>query len=316
MSKISQQELNQLHQRSDGRAWFVLFINWLMIFAALAASWQWLHPLVVLVSLIILGNRQLGLAIIMHDCAHNAFFKSKNLNQWAGKWLCAAPVFADLDGYRRYHLEHHRSAGSSKDPDRSNYAPYPVSRASLARKIGRDLFAITGLKTLLIVWKMNAGLIAYQLSYEQRSLGNNQPWHASLLKGVKNLFPTLVFFVLFSIVCLVLGSFFPMLVWLLGFLTCYMLFSRIRNAAEHAVTPDINDLNPIKSTRTTLTSWLGRLTVAPNFVNYHLEHHLYPQVPPYHLPKLHQKLREAGELDQAEVVRGYLKVIQKLTLVE
>ena len=39
----------------------------------------------------------------------------------------------------------------------------------------------------------------------------------------------------------------------------------------------------------------------PHHVNYHLEHHLYPAVPHYHLPRLHRLLRDKGALDGAEV---------------
>ncbi|MDP2251370.1 MAG: fatty acid desaturase, partial [Hydrogenophaga sp.] len=48
-------------------------------------------------------------------------------------------------------------------------------------------------------------------------------------------------------------------------------------------------------------NWLGRLVLFPHHVNHHLEHHLYPAVPHYHLPRLHQLLKEKGALDAAEV---------------
>ena len=43
------------------------------------------------------------------------------------------------------------------------------------------------------------------------------------------------------------------------------------------------------------------MALFPHHVNYHLEHHLYPAVPHYHLAALHEKLRAAGALDDAEV---------------
>ena len=36
-------------------------------------------------------------------------------------------------------------------------------------------------------------------------------------------------------------------------------------------------------------------------MNYHLEHHLYPAVPHYHLPALHATLLAKGALEGAEV---------------
>ena len=46
---------------------------------------------------------------------------------------------------------------------------------------------------------------------------------------------------------------------------------------------------------------LGRALLFPHHVNYHLEHHLYPAVPHYHLPQLHRLLADKGALDGAEV---------------
>ena len=47
---------------------------------------------------------------------------------------------------------------------------------------------------------------------------------------------------------------------------------------------------------------LERLLVAPNYVNYHLEHHLVMTVPHYHLPRMHRMLRERGVLGEQRVV--------------
>ena len=67
---------------------------------------------------------------------------------------------------------------------------------------------------------------------------------------------------------------------------------------------------PPRNTRTTLASPLERLLVAPNYVNYHLEHHLVMTVPHYHLPRMHRMLRERGVLDGACVERGYGPVLR------
>ena len=78
------------------------------------------------------------------------------------------------------------------------------------------------------------------------------------------------------------------LLWLLPLLTWMMVITRVRNIAEHAVVGDADD--PLRNTRTTRTNWLERAVVAPYWVNYHLEHHLFFYVPCYNLPKLHRIL--------------------------
>jgi fatty acid desaturase len=63
------------------------------------------------------------------------------------------------------------------------------------------------------------------------------------------------------------------------------------------------------TSRTTL--WpnpvLGYL-VTPFYVNYHLEHHLFPQVPYFHLKELHQELMKQDVYKQkAAISHSYLK---------
>ena len=58
-------------------------------------------------------------------------------------------------------------------------------------------------------------------------------------------------------------------------------------------------------------SWWERLFLAPNFVNYHLEHHLLMTVPHYNLPKMHRMLAEKGLLEHALVTDGYAEVLRR-----
>ena len=68
--------------------------------------------------------------------------------------------------------------------------------------------------------------------------------------------------------------------------------------------PDPAD--PLGQTRTVRAGWLERLFVAPNRVQYHLEHHLLMTVPHYNLPKFHEMLRDRGVLDGC-LRRGQLR---------
>jgi fatty acid desaturase len=101
------------------------------------------------------------------------------------------------------------------------------------------------------------------------------------------------------------------LLWLLPLATWYQLVSRIRNIAEHAVVPDNDD--PLRNTRTTRANWLERLLVAPYYVNYHLEHHLFMFVPCWRLPIAHRALLAAGLGAWMEIQRGYGAVLRLAT---
>tara|TARA_R110000868_G_scaffold132380_2_gene343129 strand:- start:56711 stop:57661 length:951 start_codon:yes stop_codon:yes gene_type:complete len=306
LSAIDRSDLQDLLQKSDLKAFSILIFNWLVIALCFGAvmyfPYWWIWPL----SAFVLGGRILGLAILMHDCAHDAFFKTKGLNRFFGKWFCAAPVLADLDRYRTYHLEHHRTAGSDADPDRPNYIGYPVSVKSFKRKMLRDLFGITGFKLTLLILKMNAGTVKYQLSYD-----GSKTAQVALSTQIKNicinLGPSLL---IHFVAAYFLGTYY-LLFWL-SWLSFYMVFSRIRNAAEHGATINTNDLNPLLNTRTTLAHPWERLSVAPNYVNYHLEHHLLPAIPSYHLGRFHKLLMHKKVLSGSKVASGYREVIRDL----
>src|SRR5260221_11458298 len=96
--------------------------------------------------------------------------------------------------------------------------------------------------------------------------------------------------------------------WLLPLVTWYQLISRIRNIAEHAVVPDNDD--PLRNTRTTYANHLERLLLAPYWVNYHLEHHLFMFVPCWRLPTAHRALVFAGGRNKMELQPGYLAVLR------
>jgi fatty acid desaturase len=79
---------------------------------------------------------------------------------------------------------------------------------------------------------------------------------------------------------------------------------RLRAILEHGAVDDLS--SPLTAARTNRTwgrplNLLARAVLFPHHVNYHLEHHLYPAVPHYHLPRLHRLLSERGALEAAEV---------------
>jgi fatty acid desaturase len=54
--------------------------------------------------------------------------------------------------------------------------------------------------------------------------------------------------------------------------------------------------------------------VAPNYVNFHLEHHLRPNVPCYRLKKFHQYLVTNGYYNDIHIAQGYADVLRQLTI--
>ena len=97
--------------------------------------------------------------------------------------------------------------------------------------------------------------------------------------------------------------------WLLPLATWNQMVTRLRNIAEHAVVPDHDD--PMRHARTTLASFWERALIAPYWVNYHCEHHMFMHLPCYRLPAAHKLLARKGITAQMEVKRGYWGVLKE-----
>src|SRR5215468_10924255 len=104
---VSRDELSALLEMSDWRSWLSLAINWALVGAAMALVAVWPNPLTILVALFVIGARQLGFAVLMHEAAHRSLFANRAVNDFVGNWLCAFPIWSDTRPYRPYHLQHH-----------------------------------------------------------------------------------------------------------------------------------------------------------------------------------------------------------------
>jgi fatty acid desaturase len=295
LDKLTRAEIQQLITHRDLQGWLSVGINWGTVFAAMALVAVWPNVLTIALALLLIGTRQLGMAILMHDAAHRALFSNRKLNDWVGNWLCAYPVWTDVFPYRPYHLQHHAKNYTAADPDIGLVRPFPTTRASLKRKIIRDLTGQTGWKRVKATLK--------------RDLGVSQGRQSRTFGGVRNLRGVTVTNVVLLLVLLAAGHPLLYLLWVAAWMTTFQLVTRIRAIAEHAMAPDPAD--PLRNTRTTVVSWWERALIAPNGVNYHLEHHLLMTVPHYNLPRLHRLLRDRGVLDNALVAHGYLSVLRQ-----
>ena len=286
----------QLRQRSDVIGLLLVLHAWFVIGLCMLVFVRWPNPLTWLVCSALVGGRQLGLSILMHDAAHRVLMRHAGLNDIAGHWVCGGAVGAHMYDYRPSHLSHHSHTQQDADPDLVLSAPFPVSAASLRRKVMRDMTGITGLKQ--------------RFAQIQFGLGDQGPWLARLARLLRHEKAFLLCNLLLLGLLWSLGH--PMLyvwLWLLPLLTWFQLFSRIRNIAEHAVTGDRN--KRLRNTRTTFANLLERALVAPYWVNYHLEHHLYTFVPCWKLKRAHHLLINQGLGPQMELSPGYAAVLRK-----
>lgn len=294
---LSAGEIRSLRRRSDLMGAALLLHCWGAIAAAGALYGLWPNAVTLMAAVLLIGGRQLGLAVLMHEAAHGTLFKSRAVNDAAGRWLCAFPIGADLDAYRRGHMAHHRYTQEVRDPDLGLSAPFPISKSSLARKIARDLSGWTFLRS-------RAAQIADALGPRER------PFGARLTRAGSVLGPMVTVQAMLLAVAAAFGQAeLYLLLWLLPLATVFQLVLRVRNIAEHAVVPDSAD--PLRNTRTTYATLAERMALAPYWVNYHLEHHLFPWMPAWRLPGVHRLLKARGLGEGMELQPSYAAVLKR-----
>lgn len=312
---LQPKELRDLSRLSGVRTLTALAMDWVLIaaiwitFSHLDTTWQIIAwPL----GALLISRTQLALAVLMHDGAHKRLFKSQAMNEWVGQFGCSAPLFFAMDSYKKLHLKHHLNPLVSDDPDISLTGGYPIPKQSFRRKLLRDLVGISYFKFLgYFIYVNRKGAKARKVQMKSAPAAST----AAASTGPSRLW-------IASSILLVQGAIFAALwtwghpwyfftLWFLPLATVLQLLMRVRGITEHAgYQPNENQALNAR----TVVSPLQTFFFAPHGVNYHIEHHLYPSVPFYHLPELHSILKSRGVLPEKNVYTSYWDVVAELVL--
>jgi fatty acid desaturase len=287
---FTQDEWAPLSVRSSWKGLALVVHAWAVIGLATAMAIIW--PAAIPLAVVIIGARQLGLAILMHDAAHGALHPNPKVNDWVGEWPCGGGLIA----YRNYHLQHHKYAQQAEDPDLGLSAPFPISRASLRRKMIRDLTGQTWFKQRF--GRLTARLKARQepvLAIFADEIHRQRRW--LIVNGLA--------IVAFAAAGVWWGWF---ALWLLPRATWFQLVTRFRNIAEHALVAK-DEPDPLRHARTTHANFLERALIAPYYVNYHCEHHMFMHVPCWNLPRTSRLLAAKGVTPRMRTAPGYVAML-------
>ncbi|MEQ1686976.1 MAG: fatty acid desaturase family protein [Sphingopyxis sp.] len=329
---FSPEEWRAVTRVSPWRGVWLIAHGWLSVVAIIAGALWIGHWLAYIPALFLIGGRQLGLAILMHDAAHGLTHPKRRINNFAGEWLSGAAVGSDLQSYRAYHLTHHRYTQQAEDPDLGLSAPFPTSRNSLIRKFLRDLTGQTFAKQRVAQFAMAGRGLRAMLAgrggegggkrdttagtpfNRQGAAGLNAPAPADDAGAIavsKTVGRFLVVQAILLALSLTLWGWTPYLLWLIALATTFQLALRIRNIAEHACTAT-GPGDPFSHARTTIASLTERALLAPYWVNYHAEHHLFMGVPCYRLARVHRMLMVRDFAPRMTIADGYAQVLRQV----
>lgn len=216
--------------------------------------------------------------LLSHEGHHHLLFRNTIVNHAANIALCV-PLLHSPSAYRVLHELHHRFLGGPGDPDEyRNYTASPRVRWAL-QWVRLTIGTLVYMPLIPVVaWRRAS-------REERRRIGLE---YAGM---------TIVWGLVFAA--------FPLhnllQVWLVpGVLVGYI--SAVRALAQHALT-DSHD--PLLASRTVRSNRFVSFLLLNE--NYHLEHHLFPEVPSYHLPRLHALLQ--ARLPRAVEARSYSRFL-------
>jgi fatty acid desaturase len=197
--------------------------------------------------------------LLMHEGMHGTLLPNRGWNRVIS--VCLGSVFLmSFTAYRVLHIRHHRYLGDPRDPD--DYHNYS--------------------RSLPVVWSLHfVRLVVGPLLY----LGMIPVLALKYGSQAQRMLICCEYAILLLIYSMLLRAF-PLhallVVWIVPLLLVG-LFTAIRGFTQHGIT-DATD--PYLASRTMLPHPLIAFFLLNE--NYHLEHHLFPEVPSYHLHALHQ----------------------------
>lgn len=252
---------------------------WLQSFGVIAAAcwittqWAWSALVVWPVVFVLMGRVFALYAILGHEAAHRLLFSNKRINDVVGGWAVAYPAFVPLAAYRRGHMAHHRDEFGPTEPDLNLYQHYPVTKASLARKLRRDAFGSSG-------WKNLRGLLGAFRS------DTGRPFAFRIAAAQVGVIAVLV----------AIGGpsrwwLWPVM-WLAPWMTVWRVINRLRSIGEHGGLMRSDDRR--LTTHVVRQSLWARFWMVPFNTGWHLAHHVDAGIPFQNLPRLHNELVADG----------------------
>lgn len=270
-------------------AWF-----WLQIVAAWIVVAEFPEWWMVLAAIPFVGTRYYALYIIGHDGLHRRLFPSVMANDLWNDALILGPIGAITRLNRLNHMVHHETLALASDPDRYKYRSADKSTPF------RMLAVLTGLPYVLRavsnVFHLKKPIAAGSEGYHARDVIILAGWQGALISGLS----------------LGVGWWgYPML-WLLPVYAFTFTADIVRVFLEHSRPGDDDEGDRTMRLTTYISSKPERIFFAPQNMNFHAAHHLWPSIPYYNLPRADLLMRQSPHRDAGLLWRssylGYLHV--------
>ncbi|MBV8700492.1 fatty acid desaturase family protein [Bradyrhizobium sp.] len=287
-ASIDSDELKKLSVLQPRSTMAAMALDWALIAAVIAISSHFGGVWLYLLAVAVIAGRMHALGVLMHEAAHFRFLKDRQRADVIADLFVAWPIMATVEGYRQNHLAHHQHTNTDRDPD------WVVKFGKAAYTFPQEL------------WVLSLNLLGYLVAVNSlRDLAHILPRLAQAEQTRRYRLARFAYYLLTATLMMLLGVWKGFLLyWIVPYLTMFPLFFYVRGVAEHFGSMDYDD--ELGSTRTVIPYFWERWFFAPHNINYHLEHHLFPGIPFYNLPKLSASLmRDETYRANAHITRGY-----------
>jgi beta-carotene hydroxylase len=259
--------LGTLHRRSPWKHFSVAAALFATLLASGVALWQGRWPWIWVPASLMAGLALFDCTILLHEALHHLVFAGPHPRLYrAIEWLYAIPTGISPSQFSRWHLDHHAQLGSDTlDPKRHRLSP---------KRNSRWLKALYFTPALFVIYFRAARLEAatYPLALRRRILR-------------ERVF-AIAFHLLLALAIAWFGGWGALLrVYLIPlFLIFPVAFALNRLGQHYAITP--GDVAGWSTRMRPSAFW----SAAFLWSGYHLEHHDFPGVPFYNLPRLGRAL--------------------------
>jgi fatty acid desaturase len=268
-------ELKLLTKLDNWHGFLAALEDYAVILASILATIfisAWLYP----IALILIGARQRALATLMHESAHNALAKNKIINWLLGTFGSGYLIFQQIAPYKASHcLEHHCHLGNpERDPDFKFYNNEGLYNSLTARE-----FYIKHIIYPLFFIRVPS-YVRYLIQHRFLSKAGEK-WESLLLLSYWGV-----------IIGAAVGLRFwdeLILFWIVPYFTTFQVIGWFIELSEHYPLLGSNNTDLYLS-RNRFSPWYEAFLTSIHCENFHLVHHLCPNIPFWNQPKAHQIL--------------------------
>ena len=280
------------------------------------------QPLVTIGLIIFIAGRQHSLYILNHDASHYGLYRSRMGNKFVATLLSNLIMFHHPEAWsfvqwRRVHMLHHSHLFTNKDPNYMGRVIQGDTRQPISA--GRLIFRCF-MAGILSFWKFFMSRQDYVPPYG----GNAEKNKFNHLRTLLLPFPgdpemnaerwlKIIFFslILCTVAFLDLWRQF-ILLWIVPMYTVYPMILTFFDLTEHRWTIPTQILTI--NCRSVRLGWWKRLFVSFLPRGLHLEHHIFPNVIAFDLPKLSAILERNGVIKTPVAFGGLLDDIKDVEL--